>query len=201
MGKLKNKTIALMTGATNHSNELREKNDYYATEPISLQKFLNCIDFKLNRYVWECACGGNHLVNVLLKNNYVVFATDIINRNNNLIITSDFLAVNNKSKWKGDILTNPPFKLAEKFVEKGLSLLKPGNYLILFQRIMFLESSKRYKLFQNNKPKYIYVHSSRVAIAKNGNFEKYAGGGKSMCYCWFVWQKGYKGETIIRWIP
>lgn len=21
-----------------------------------------------------------------------------------------------------------------------------------------------------------------------------------MCYCWFVWEKGYKGETIIKWL-
>jgi spoIIIJ-associated protein len=19
------------------------------------------------------------------------------------------------------------------------------------------------------------------------------------CYCWFIWQKGYKGDTIVRW--
>ena len=198
---MKNKTIALMTGASNHTEEEREEHDYYATEPLALEKFLDCIDFNLHKFVWEPACGGGHLVDVLVKRNHVVFATDIVNRDDQTMMTGDFLSVDNKSEWQGDILTNPPFKLAEKFVDKGLSLLEPGNYLILFQRILFLESSKRHKLFQNRPPKYVYVHSSRVATAKNGDFEKYEGGGKSLCYCWFVWQKGCKSETIVRWIP
>tara|TARA_A100001515_G_C4580402_1_gene212734 strand:- start:912 stop:1505 length:594 start_codon:yes stop_codon:yes gene_type:complete len=195
------KTLALMTGASNHTNEEREQNDYYATEPLALEKFLDTIDFSLHKFIWEPACGGGHLVDVLLKRNHVVFATDIINRNDKAMMIGDFLETDIKSEWTGDILTNPPFRQAEKFVHKGLSLLEPGNFLILFQRILFLESSKRHRLFKAHPPKYVYVHSSRVATAKNGDFEKYEGGGKSMCYCWFVWQKGCKDETIVRWIP
>lgn len=26
------------------------------------------------------------------------------------------------------------------------------------------------------------------------------GGGSAVSYAWFVWQKGYKGDTIIKWI-
>lgn len=43
-----NKTIALMTGASNHTEEEREENDYYATEPLALEKFLDTIDFNLH---------------------------------------------------------------------------------------------------------------------------------------------------------
>ena len=194
------KTIALMVGASNHTEEEREEHDYYATEPLALEKFLDTIDFRLHKFIWEPACGGGHLVKVLQKRNHVVFATDIVNRNDTAMMVGDFLEADGKSEWTGDILTNPPFKLADKFVKKGLSVLDPDNYLILFQRILFLESSKRHKLFKDYPPKYVYVHSSRVATAKNGDFEKYEGGGKSICYGWFVWQKGYKGDTIIRWI-
>ena len=195
-----NQTMALMTGASNHTEEEREVNDYYATEPLALEKFLDAIDFPLHNFVWEPACGGGHLVDVLLKRNHVVFATDIVNRDSRAMMVKDFLKTDPKSDWTGDILTNPPFRQAEKFVTKGLELLKRGNHLILFQRIMFLESSKRYKLFEKHPPKYIYVHSSRVATAKNGDFEKYKDGGKSLCYAWFVWQKGCKDEPTIRWI-
>ena len=42
---------------------------------------------------------------------------------------------------------------------------------------------------------------SRVLCAKNGDFETMiAGGGSAVSYAWFVFQKGYKGDTIIRWI-
>jgi len=25
------------------------------------------------------------------------------------------------------------------------------------------------------------------------------GGGSAVAYAWFVWQKGYKGDTVIKW--
>jgi hypothetical protein len=33
----------------------------------------------------------------------------------------------------------------------------------------------------------------------NGDFERYAKA-TAICYAWFVWEKGFKGDTIIRWI-
>lgn len=191
--------LALMIGASSHTEEEREKDDYYATEPKALELLIDTIDFDLHRLIWECACGGGHLCNVLFDRGHYVLATDVVNRDDTAMLRIDFLGVEN-CQWSGDIITNPPFKLAEKFVEKGLSVLEDGRYLILFQRIMFLESSKRHELFKRNPPKYIYVHSSRVGTAKGGDFEKYEGGGKTMCYAWYVWQKGTNEETILRWI-
>lgn len=188
-----------MIGASAHTEEEREKDDYYATEPKALELLLDTIDFDLHRLIWECACGGGHLCKVLTARGYEVLATDIVNRDNTAMQLFDFLSIKD-FVWQGDIVTNPPFKIAEKFVEQGISVLEEGRYLILFQRIMFLESSRRHTLFQKHPPKYIYVHSSRVGTAKGGDFERYASGGKTMCYAWFVWQKGYKGESTIRWI-
>lgn len=38
-------------------------------------------------------------------------------------------------------------------------------------------------------------------MCKNGNFEEmYAQGGGAVAYAWYVWVKGYKGDTIIKWI-
>ena len=35
-------------------------------------------------------------------------------------------------------------------------------------------------------------------LDKDGNpiMEKVS---SATCYCWFIWQKGYKGDTIIKW--
>ena len=33
---------------------------------------------------------------------------------------------------------------------------------------------------------------------RDGQFEKYKS--SMMCYAWFVWEKGYKGDTILKWI-
>lgn len=37
--------------------------------------------------------------------------------------------------------------------------------------------------------------------AKNANFEEMKqGGGSAVAYAWYVWEKGYNGDTIIKWI-
>ena len=33
--------------------------------------------------------------------------------------------------------------------------------------------------------------------AKNGDFEQYKGA--AMSFAWFIWEKGYKGDTILKW--
>ncbi|MGL6119859.1 MAG: hypothetical protein ACRC0V_05075 [Fusobacteriaceae bacterium] len=98
------------------------------------------------------------------------------------------------------ILTNPPYKYAQEFVEKAMELLHEGNYLIMFLKITFLEGQKRAKMFKKYPPKYIYVFSKRANCAKNGDFKTFGVGSNAVCYCWYIWQKGYDGEPILRWI-
>lgn len=26
-----------------------------------------------------------------------------------------------------------------------------------------------------------------------------AGGGSAVAYCWYIWEKGYMGETTVKW--
>jgi hypothetical protein len=33
--------------------------------------------------------------------------------------------------------------------------------------------------------------------AMNGDFDKY--GSSAAAYAWFIWEKGYKGETTVKW--
>ena len=46
-------------GASNHTDKEREKDDYYATDPIAIDKLLTVET--PNKNVWECACGAGHL--------------------------------------------------------------------------------------------------------------------------------------------
>lgn len=40
--------------------------------------------------------------------------------------------------------------------------------------------------------------SSRLNCAKNGDFETYKNN-SAIAYGWFIWEKGFKGDTIIKW--
>ena len=65
----------------------------------------------------------------------------------------NFLSNENKKKWYGDIVTNPPYKYALEFVEKALSLIEKGRKVAMFLRIQFLEGQRRRKLFDKEPPK------------------------------------------------
>ena len=108
----------------------------------------------------------------------------------------DFLTYD--GDFNGDIITNPPYKYALEFVEKALSLIPEGNKVAMFLRIQFLEGIKRGELFDNNPPKTIYVARKRLQCAKSGVFEGLSS--SATAYCWFVWEKGFKGNPIIKWI-
>ena len=75
----------------------------------------------------------------------------------------------------------------------------PNGLVVMFLKIQFLEGKQRNKFFKKYPPKYVYVNSSRQNCAKNGDFATYSKAA-AICYAWFIWQKGFKGEPTIRWI-
>lgn len=188
-------------GASNHTDKERENNDYYATEPRAIELLLELEDF--SPYVWECACGGGHLSEVLKKHGYKVKSSDIIDRGYPETEIIDFLNVNKediKNDFSRDIITNPPYKYAKEFVKHALEISMDSTKIAMFLKVQFLEGKARKTLFEKYPPKKIYVSSSRLLCAKNGEFQKMRdGGGSAVAYAWFIWEKGYTGNTIVRW--
>ena len=186
-------------GATNHTEKERQNEDYYATDPIAAKLLLQIEPIDKGIPIWECSSGEDHLANVFKENGYVVRTSDIIGRTNTTEVL-DFLSDKNNKQWDGYIITNPPYNKAVEFVEKAMSLIPDGMKVIMFLKVLFLESKKRYDLFKKYPPKTIWVSSSRILCAKNGKFkEMVEGGGSAVAYAWFVFEKGYKGDTIIKW--
>ena len=185
-------------GASNHTDKAREENDYYATEPKAVELLLE--NEKFSDYVWECACGEGHMSEVLWNAGYTVTSTDLIDRGYGLQTDRvDFLE--ETKPFNGDIITNPPYKYATEFIYKALEAIPNGNKVAMFLKIQFLEGKARKKLFEQYPPKVVYVSSSRLLCAKNARFDDMkAGGGSAVAYAWFVWEKGYNGDTIVKWI-
>lgn len=180
-------------GARNYAQNEREANDYYATEPKALELLLEKETFNSN--IWECACGEGHLSKVLEKHGYNVWSTDLIDRGYGKGGV-DFLHCD--GEYNGDIITNPPYKYAQQFVEKALELIPNGNRVAMFLKLQFCEGKSRRKMFEKYPPRYIYVSSSRLRCAMNGDFEKYSKS-NAITYAWFIWEKGYTGDPHVRW--
>jgi len=189
-----NKTSIFTTlSASSHSEFERQEDDYYATEPKAMELLLEQEDFE---NVWECACGEGHLAEVLKEKGILSKATDLIDRGYG---TSNYDFLNNFSDWgNGDIITNPPYKYAQEFVEQSLRLIDDGRKVAMFLKIQFMEGQKRREMFKKYPPKIIYVSSSRLNCARNGEFDKFKS--SAVAYCWYVWEKGFTGDPIIKWI-
>lgn len=201
-------SVYSILGSSSHSEKEREQNDYYATNPKAVSFLLENETFSDN--IWEPACGENHIANILKENGYNVICSDIIKRtDSNNFRKIDFLKVpeyNHKNEpiiCDCDIVTNPPYKYAQEFVEKSLKLVGPGHKVAMYLKLTFLEGQKRQRLFEQHNLKTVYVSAKRMACGKNGNFFK-EGTDKidqgAVAYAWFVWEKDYHGDPVIKWI-
>ncbi len=181
----------------------RVDNDFYATPTSAVEAILN--EVKLNGSILEPAAGEGHISKVL-KEYYPyseIVSTDLVQREERFGIPIqgrvDFLTYNFNRKFD-NIITNPPFTLAQEFIERALEL--SNDKVIMFAKIQLLEGDKRRKMFGNTPLKYVYVFSKRVNPLRNGEEldERGKPWASTMCFAWFVWEHDYEGEPVIRWL-
>ena len=182
----------------------RVENDYYATNPKAVEMLLTNYTFNAATILEPCV-GGGHIANAInnfFANQRVITGLDLVDRGYPNTIVQNFLTWETDKKFEG-IITNPPFSLAQEFIEKGMELLTDDGQMAMFLKIQFLEGAKRKEFFEKYPPKYIYVFRNRMATWNNGN-EVDPNTGKrwatTMCHAWFIWEKGSKTEPIIRWL-
>lgn len=179
-------------GASNHTREERQPEDLYVTDPKAVEALLAVEDF--DRRIWEPCVGLGHISGVLEAHGHEVRKSDIIDRIGNEVL--DFLSC--VEEWDGDIITNPPYSKAQRFVEKALDCVEEGHKVAMLLKLTFLEGQERRKLFERTPPKRILVFSKRVSCAKNGDFERYGNG--AVAYMWAIFVKGFNGCPTVHWI-
>ena len=117
--------------------------------------------------VWECAAGMGHISSVLRKNDIRVIETDIITG-------QDFLKIDPPSNDIDFVVTNPPYKLKDKFLERCYMLDIPFALLLpltalgaqkrvyLYQRygLEVLIPDKRINFIYQNSKKSNWFHSA-----------------------------------------
>ena len=212
-------SIYVTLGASNHVEEERQAEDFYATAPEAGEWLLR-LEPQLNN-IYENFVGQGHLAEVFRKSGKLKAVSDLIDRGYHPegIVTKyplDFFKFSKLLK-NTDIVSNPPYSFAKLAVEHSLELIEEGHYVAMFLKTTFLEGKDRKKFFEENPPLRVWVSSSRIPCAKNGEFEvpkkdkegnvKLDDFGKpimekvssAVSYSWFVWQKGYKGDPVIKW--
>ena len=135
--------------------------------------------------IWEPACGKGKMSKVIQSYGYKVVSSDKIDRG--FGSTKDFLET---TKLKADnIITNPPYNILNEFMRHALDL-QPTKLALLI-RTLSLETTPRYKLYQQFKPSKIIVLVNRVPF--NGSEKPWG----AWCLSWFIWSKKHTGPTEL----
>jgi hypothetical protein len=91
---------------------------------------------------------------------------------------------------------NPPFRLAQQFIERGIRTSRRGVACIV--RSAFTEGVGRYEqLFAHCPPHFVLQHVERVPMCK-GRYDP--GIASATAYAWLVWLPGQEADTRYRWI-
>ena len=120
--------------------------------------------------IWECACGKGNIVNYLNSKGFLTIGTD-------LLIGYNFLTY---APEKYDcIITNPPYSIKQKFLDRCYQLGKPFALLL---PLTTFETHKRQSLFKKYGVEVIFL-PSRI------NFETPSGQGSGSWFAtaWFTY--------------
>jgi hypothetical protein len=177
--------------------EAKDSLDDFPTPPWATRALLEHVIVSKNfphHSAWEPACGEGHMAKVLKEYFGQLDASDIFPYGYGEVM--DFLAPHavRDTDW---IITNPPFRLAERFALKALSLANTGVALLV--RTVFIESVGRHeRLFSRFKPAFVAQFTERVAMVK-GRLDPKAS--TATGYAWVVWLKCPTSKTQLIWIP
>jgi hypothetical protein len=169
------------------------KDDLYETPAVAVHALMRVEE--LPHYLWEPAAGRGAIVNILRATGHEVLASDLIDYGDPTHFTRrDFLmeyALPNKCEA---IITNPPFKLADEFVRHALCSGVSRVYMLL--RLAFYESERRSDILEDCGLARIHCFSKRLPMMHRAGW-KGRKANSGMAFAWFVWDRKYKGPTMI----
>lgn len=109
----------------------------------------------------------------------------------------DFLTYPYEALSHDWVITNPPFRLAEEFVQRAFTVARRG--VAILARTVFLESVGRYQnIFVGSPPSVFAQFSERVPMVK-GRLDRKAS--TATGYAWFVWEKELDAAPKLMWVP
>lgn len=175
--------------------------DYYPTPPFATKSLCDVIARSHVTYeqsVREPAAGGGHMAQVL--NDYFgsVECADVHDYGMGYKVENYLAAPRRPVDW---VITNPPFKVAERFVQKALHEAEKGVAMLC--RLQFLETRGRWaRLFCIEPPTHVLVFSDRLRMVA-GRLPTKHDERSALTFAWFVWDKvwGVGVSPRLEWLP
>lgn len=207
--KSRAESVVNTLGATNIAKSEREDLDFYQTPSGAIQALIDMDLLSRSLKVWEPMAGNGAIAEVLKQNSYDVFSSDIVERKYKLDVVKDFFEFKtfpeSLNSWQ--IVTNPPYKMTDKFLLQCLSM--HPSFLAVFLPVRYLEGIKRYKeIYSNYIPSDVIVFARRYGCYKESDVEAGVvsdhGIGSAVAYMWLCFTKRmdgtYGSETKLHFV-
>jgi len=176
------------------SGYARQPKDHYVT-PGWVTRALVPHMSKYSARIWEPACGSGKMVSALRSKGFMVVKfTDIDT-------ASNFLLWDEAAPPINVIVTNPPYKLAQQFIEHALRLMEPcqGSVAMLL-RADYDHAKCRAHLFRDCP-----AFAKKLVLTKRIVWFVEADGkpkaSPSFNHSWFLWSWKHEGPPIISYGP
>jgi len=163
-------------------NPNRERFDFYPTDPRWVEVLMAWHEF-VGTITEPCA-GDGAMVDVIKRHGYNVIAFDLEPRRDDVMAYDAF-----DVKSHENVITNAPFRGGYELLQHWVRTTK--RKVCLLTQMPFLESAKRGRWFQDNRPIDVIVCSRRMDV----------GGKKSQFpHIWMVWDNSVNNEfTKLDW--
>jgi hypothetical protein len=171
----------------------RDEHDWYI-EPIWCSARLFEVE-KFEGGIWDPACGSGRIPQAAIDAGLEAVGTDLIARWQRTKV-QDFLQAGTGAF---NIVSNPPFGIAEAFVvhalqlaERKVAMLLPANWVQGDKRSRWLEATPLRRVWFLAPRPSMPPGAALAAGQKPGN--------GTTDYAWFVWLRGYDGHPEVRWL-
>lgn len=181
------------TGNTGRDDE-REAADFYPTPPEPTRAFLAAENDRLRDFplIWEPAAGDGAMVREIKRAGHQVYASDLINRGAGAELRSfyDYEAAPGRA-----VVTNPPYQEINwrdgraRWLRYGWEVLNL-DYMACLLSWSWPGAGGHGSHWAQYPPARVYLMRWKIDFT--------GGGAPPMLNAWFVWDRAWKGETVLR---
>lgn len=164
-------------------------------EPPSATIALAAVE-PLDGHCWDPACGGGTIPDTLTRLGKRCIGSDMVDRAGGRFPRLEFLSTVRElcDPAPDNIVTNPPFQLAQRFIDHGLKLA--GRKVIVLARLAFLESESRAPWFATVPLARVWVFPWRLSMPPGGVATEAKGG--KVAFAWFVFDRAHPAGDMPR---
>lgn len=187
-----------MSSTNRGSNRGGGADDFFATPLWAVRRLLEACPLPAGAWL-EPGAGSGNIIRAVNARRSDVRWTAIEKRpeeerhlrglpNVERVVIADYLSIRTSRRFDVAI-TNPPFVLAQEFIEKSLTL---AVHVVMLLRLNFLASGKRAEFMRAHPPD-VYVLPNRPSFTPNGRTD-------SIEYAWMHWRSDTlrpAGELVV----